>query len=200
MAHVSRPLRTGSTALLLCDIQSRFESVVHGFESLSRCASFLVKSASELDLPIIVTEQYPKAFKETIPAIKKILPEKNTKIFEKTLFSMCTPEVKAHLNELGCTSVILCGLETHVCVLQTSLDLLSMGIDVHVCADGVSSQRKFDRSVALSRLATSGAVISTSESLLYQLVVDSKHPKFRALQPFIKENAANSKESELLTF
>uniref|UniRef100_A0A6S8AIN6 Isochorismatase-like domain-containing protein n=1 Tax=Aureoumbra lagunensis TaxID=44058 RepID=A0A6S8AIN6_9STRA len=114
MAHVSRPLRTGSTALLLCDIQSRFESVVHGFESLSRCASFLVKSASELDLPIIVTEQYPKAFKETIPAIKKILPEKNTKIFEKTLFSMCTPEVKAHLNELGCTSVILCGLETYV--------------------------------------------------------------------------------------
>lgn len=140
--------------------------------------------------------RYPKAFKHTVPEISELLPA-DAGVFEKTLFSMCTDEVKAHLQKLGCKSAILCGLETHVCVLQTTLDLLEMGIDVHICADAVSSQRHFDRSCALGRLTAAGAVVSTSESLVFQLLGNSKHPNFKAIAPFVRENAEDAKNSEL---
>ncbi|KAJ8600048.1 hypothetical protein CTAYLR_001823 [Chrysophaeum taylorii] len=188
MAGIRRiaSVRCERTAVLVCDIQERFRDVIMGFESLVRSSSFLVRSASTLGVPVVVTEQYPKVFKKTVPDV--LVPE--AKVFEKTRFSMCTDEVKAHLETLECEAVILCGLEAHVCVLQTTLDLLELGIAVHVCADAVSSQREFDRSVALKRLADSGAAISTSESLVFQLVGDAAHPNFKALQPLIKENAA----------
>ena len=203
-----RKLSARSTVLLVCDIQERFATIIHGFQSVVKTTEFLVKSAKELEMPIVVTEQYPKAFKRTVGSIDEILvlPEgdgtanlyKKCEKRTKTLFSMLTPEVKEHLRSLNCTSAIVCGIEAHVCVLQTTLDLLDMGIDVHICADAVSSQRPFDRSIALNRLSNAGAVLATSESLLFQIIGDSAHPKFKALQPLIKDNATNSATSELL--
>ena len=197
MITKGKQLNPATTAVLVCDIQERFRDVIMGFESLVKCSGFVVKSAGELGMPVVVTEQYPKAFKKTVPEIASLLDPAGGNVFEKTLFSMCTDEVKAHLKKLGCTSAILCGLETHVCVLQTTLDLLELGIDVHVCADAVSSQRDFDRTVALARLASSGAVVSTSESLVFQLLGNSRHPNFKAIAPFVKENADASKTSDL---
>mmetsp|Transcript_3967 Transcript_3967/g.11708 ORF Transcript_3967/g.11708 Transcript_3967/m.11708 type:complete len:205 (-) Transcript_3967:31-645(-) len=193
-----KKLNPKTTAVLVCDIQERFRDVIMGFESLVKCSGFVVRAAGELRMPVVVTEQYPKAFKNTVPEIASLLPE-GTDVFEKTMFSMCTADVKEKLGALKCESVILCGLETHVCVLQTTLDLFEMGIDVHVCADAVSSQRAFDRSVALSRLAASGAVVGTSESLVFQLLGDSKHPSFKAIAPFVRQNSEDAKCSELLS-
>lgn len=160
---------------------------------------------------IRLTEQYPERLGATVSDLSALLPATGSNVFAKTRFSMCTEEVTAHLENLGCTSVIICGLETHICVLQTSLDLMQKGIDVHVCVDGVSSKRTFDRSVsrrcvvasssraqvALTRLVNSGAVVWTAESLLFELLGDSKHPMFKALQPLIKENALIAADSRL---
>ncbi|KAH8078824.1 isochorismatase domain-containing protein [Aureococcus anophagefferens] len=153
-----KKLNPATTAVLVCDIQERFRDVIMGFESLVKCSGFVVKSAGELGMPVVVTEQYPKAFKKTVPEIASLLDPAGG---------------------------------------NTTLDLLELGIDVHVCADAVSSQRDFDRTVALARLASSGAVVSTSESLVFQLLGNSRHPNFKAIAPFVKENADASKTSDL---
>ncbi|KAJ1457558.1 Isochorismatase-like protein [Pelagophyceae sp. CCMP2097] len=201
MASVVRSLgrlKVEGTVLLVCDIQERFRDVIHGFDSLVGTTKFLVQAAAELGIPVVVTEQYPKAFKATVAEVSSLLPD-SARTFEKTVFSMCTPEFRAHLGALGCTSAIVCGLETHVCVLQTTLDLLEGGVDVHVCADAVSSQREFDRSAALARLGRV-AHVSTAESLVFQLLGDSRHPSFKALAPAVKAHADHAATSALQRF
>ena len=184
--------------MLVCDVQQRFTEIIFGFQELVKCSSYLVKVANALDLPVVCTEQYPKAFKQTVPELSSLINQKEkNKIFEKTMFSMATPEVMSHLSSMGIESCVLCGLETHVCVLQTTLDLLDQGLHVHIACDAVSSQRPFDRSVALKRLAGAGAVLSTSEAVVFQLLKDSKHPHFKSVAPFVRENAEDAKSSPL---
>ena len=110
---------------------------------------------------------------------------------------MCTNELQTHLNSLAIESVILCGIETHICVLQTALELLAQGIEVHIPIDAVSSVRSFDRTVALKRLEASGAIMTTSETVLFQLMGDSKHPKFRTVSKLVKEHGQFSRNHEL---
>jgi nicotinamidase-related amidase len=210
-----------STALLICDIQEVFRPIIHGMASLIKTSEFLLASATALNVPVVVTEQYPKAMKHTVHELSTIWKEAEastttstsssstssssssgrpptpTAVFAKTQFSMCTPEVTQHLSALGVESVILCGIETHICVMQTALDLLSQGIQVHVPVDAVSSCRSFDRTVALKRLESSGATISTSESLIFQLMQDSNHPQFRSISKLIKEHGTFSRQHEL---
>jgi nicotinamidase-related amidase len=205
--------KLGKTALLVCDIQEVFRGIIHGMSSLIKTSEFLVSSATALNVPIVVTEQYPKAMKNTVIELSSIWKEADaaldssssslssasvpTAVFEKTQFSMCTNEVKQHLSTLGIQSVIICGIETHICVMQTALDLLSQGIQVHIPVDAVSSCRSFDRTVALKRLESSGATMSTSESLIFQLLQDSKHPQFRSISKLIKEHGNYSRQHEL---
>ena len=213
-----------STALLICDIQEVFRPIIHGMASLIKTSEFLLASATALNVPVVVTEQYPKAMKHTVHELSSIWKEAEastatstfsssastsgtgtgtgrpptpTAVFAKTQFSMCTSEVTQHLSAIGVESVILCGIETHICVMQTALDLLSQGIQVHVPVDAVSSCRSFDRTVALKRLESSGATISTSESLIFQLMQDSNHPQFRSISKLIKEHGTFSRQHEL---
>ena len=191
-------LNPQTTCVLVCDVQQRFTEIIFGFQELVKCSSYLVKVANALDLPVVCTEQYPKAFKQTVPELSTLIQQKEkNKTFEKTMFSMATPEVMSHLSSMGIESCVLCGLETHVCVLQTTLDLLDNGLHVHIACDAVSSQRPFDRSVALKRLAGAGAVLSTSEAVVFQLLKDSKHPHFKSVAPFVRENAEDAKSSPL---
>ena len=144
-------LDKSTTAILVCDVQDRFRDLIHEMGSVISTSRFLVKVAGVLDMPVIATEQYPKALLHTCAEVG-LEDVSKSKVFEKTLFSMWTPDVKAHVESLGVTSVAIVGLETHVCVQQTCLDLLDEGIDVHIVVDGVSSQRPLDRSVALERM------------------------------------------------
>ena len=122
------------------------------------------RAAQALDIPIIVTEQYPKALGATVAELVEVLPQAaHTVPVPKTVFSMLVPEVEAHLAALpGVKKVMIVGIEAHVCVLQTTLDLIERGYEVHILVDGVSSQRLADRSVALQRLAQAGAFLATS--------------------------------------
>ena len=208
MSRVAVP-KIGKTVLLVCDIQEVFRDIIHGMPSLIKTSEFLVASTTALNVPIVVTEQYPKAMQHTVSELSSIytqadaartaagIPFTPTAVFEKTRFSMCTEQVTAHLQSLQVESVVICGIEAHICVLQTCLDLLAQGIQVHVPVDAVSSTRSFDRTVALKRLEASGATLTTSESVIFQLLEDSKHAQFRSISKLIKEHGVYSQQHEL---
>ena len=215
-----RRMTAQSTVFMVCDVQERFASVIYQFPALVHTSTFMAASARVLGVPMLVTEQYPKAFKHTVPELRAAMGLVSTdgggdekteegaagggagagagssagsseggggvRVFEKTKFSMCTPEVNTALAETSATAAVIFGLEAHVCVQQTCLDLLAMGIDVHIVVDAVSSQRVLDRSTALERMKTAGAVLTTAESVVMTLLEDSKHPNFREVAALLK--------------
>ena len=225
-----RRLTIDGTVFLLCDIQERFRSVIWQFPGLVHTSGFLVQTGRTLGIPLIVTEQYPKAFKNTVAELQSAWSAvpgapaaaaagaggeggekaaastsssaggavEGVHVFEKTKFSMITPEVSAVLSEKSPSSAVIFGLETHVCVQQTALELLAQGIDVHVVVDAVSSQRVLDRKVALDQLKQAGAVLTTAESLVMTLLGDSKHPQFKAVAGLLRVSMLSSRNPSLL--
>lgn len=169
-------------------MQERFRSLPQ-FTRVVAAAARLLQVCRELGVPALVTEQRPGVLGPTVPELgAQDLPK-----HPKTCFSMVVPAVAA---ELGArphlTSALLCGIETHACILQTALDLLERGLDVHVVVDAVSSRSPMDRLVALGRLQQSGAFLTTSESLLLLLLRDAAHPCFRQVLKLIKEPLPDS--------
>ncbi|XP_044768297.1 isochorismatase domain-containing protein 2, partial [Neomonachus schauinslandi] len=148
----------------------------------------LAQVARLLGVPAVLTEQYPAGLGPTVPE----LGAEGLRPVAKTCFSM----VPAVLQELDSRpqlrSVLLCGIETQACILNTTLDLLDRGLQVHVVVDACSSRSQVDRLVALARMRQSGAFLSTSEGLILQLVRDAAHPQFKEIQKIIKEPAPDS--------
>mmetsp|Transcript_16963 Transcript_16963/g.19398 ORF Transcript_16963/g.19398 Transcript_16963/m.19398 type:complete len:201 (+) Transcript_16963:20-622(+) len=184
--HISR-LTTSNVSFLQCDIQTIFKDKIYNVDSVVRTAKTLNKAAGLLKTPLIITEHYTKAFGHTLPEIKETWPAEGYELFEKTLFSMITPDVKKALEKHNeRKNIVLYGIETHVCIQQTTLDLLELGYDVHLPVDGVSSQRKQDREAALVKLRKAGAFLTTSESLLFELCRDAKSENFKKLAALFK--------------
>eukprot|EP00871_Galdieria_phlegrea_P005890 jgi/Galph1/789/GphlegSOOS_G5575.1 len=168
---------------LICDIQERFRSVIYQYPSVIHAAKILLEASELFKIPVIATEQYPKALGHTVEELNT----DKMRVFEKTVFSMIVPEVEKALLEhsLRRTAVIV-GIETHVCVLQTTIDLLEKGYSVHIVTDGVSSQRTMDRTTAFRRLEQAGAWLTTYESLLFQLMRTKDHPSFKQVSELCK--------------
>jgi hypothetical protein len=146
-----------------------------------------VRAAEALKLPIIVSEQYPKALGPTVPEVAEVLPS-DTLVVAKTKFSMMVEEIVQAVEGLPhIKKILIVGIETHVCVLQTTLDLIERGYEVHIVVDGVSSQRLADRATALHRLSQSGAFMATSEMAMFQMMVNTSHPAFKAVSALCKE-------------
>jgi len=175
-------IRPHSTAFFLCDVQDRFRDLISFFPSVIHVGSTMVKAADTLKIPVIVTEQNPRALGKTISEIDI----SSAKKFDKMKFSMVIPEVEAWLNEKKPETVIVCGIEAHVCVLQTTFDLIERGIDVHVLVDGVSSQRPSDRLVAFERMKQAGCFLTTMESILLQMLGSADHPNFKPISNLLK--------------
>ena len=142
---------------------------------------------------MIVTEQYPKGLGHTA---KEVGLDKypDIKIFEKSQFSMMTDDVVAKMKQdhPDVKNIVICGLETHVCVQCTALAALELGFDVHIVSDAVSSRAMVDRMVALDRMKAAGAWLTTSEAVILGLVADSAHPKFRDIQKLILKSAPDT--------
>lgn len=166
------------TALVVVDVQEGFRSYA-SFGDVAAATARLVEGATILGVPVIATEQYPKGLKHTAPEVG--LPDDVAPV-EKTVFSAVRAE---GFNLAGRNQVLICGIEAHVCVAQTALDLLDRGNAVQVVTDAVGSRHAHDREVALTRLERAGAVLTTVEAALLELCERAGTPEFKAVQKVI---------------
>jgi nicotinamidase-related amidase len=189
MRTLVRPPRLDEAAvgLLVVDVQERFAPVIHEWAGLLDRVGRLIRFFRLLKAPIGVTEQYPKGLGATVPEVCEALGGEAAWTLAKTRFSATgTPELLKPLKDSGRRQWVVCGVEAHVCIQQTVLDLLDEGYGVFVPADAVSSRRPSDRDAALTRMARAGAVVSTSESLVFEVLRDATHPLFKQASMLVK--------------
>lgn len=163
--------------LLVIDLQERMVPVIHDHDEVVANATWLVRVARKLGVPVAATEQYAKGLGPTVPAIRTLLPE--DAIGGKTAFSCVAAECLAPLPGHDRPQIVVVGIETHVCLLQTALELLEEGKEVYVVADCVGSRREFDRDTALARLRQEGARIVTREMVVFEWLGKAATPLFR---------------------
>jgi nicotinamidase-related amidase len=174
--------------LFLCDVQERFRATIHAMPHVIASCALMTQAGGVLGVPLVTTEQYPKALGNTVREIDT----GRGLVFAKTRFSMLTPEVEAHLGSLGSErrQAVVFGIEAHVCVYQSCMDLLERGWDVHIVADAVSSSRALYRDVALQRLRQSGCYVTSAEGVLFDLMRDTTFPGFKQVSGLVKEHNA----------
>jgi len=179
-------LRKEHAALVVIDVQEAFRSVIPEFAIVASRIATAVRGFQVLVVPVVVTEQYPKGLGPTAEEINFALPE-DTVAFEKTAFSSCgaTPFID-RLTELGTKQVVICGLETHICVNQTAHDLVYRGFQVHVLTDCVCSRSEYNKAAGLAKMQHAGVIPSSVEMALFELMRDSRHEQFKEIQALIK--------------
>ena len=179
-------LRPDKASLVVIDTQEAFRHVISDFSVLSTRVLTAIWGFQALEIPVLVTEQYPRGLGRTAEEILFALPD-DVEIFEKTTFSSYgSTRFAARLDDLGVSQVVICGLETHVCVSQTAHDLLDAGFQVHLLTDCVRSRSEEDRLAGINKMKMSGVVPSSVEMALFELMGDSLHEKFKDIQALIK--------------
>jgi len=173
--------------LVIVDIQEKLFNVVLEKDRLLKNVLKLVKTCKMLDVPIIITEQYPKGMGKTVPELVNELGDQYRPI-EKTSFSCfgCR-EFEEKLRSIGRRTLLLTGIELHICVYQTAIDALSRGYRPVVIYDATSSRLKLDYEICLHRLLRNGVDVSTTDMTIFELVRDASHPKFRDILKIVKE-------------
>jgi nicotinamidase-related amidase len=185
MAH-ENILDKAQTVLIIVDMQEAFRTTISDFAETTAKIALVAHAAQLLDIPIIVTEQYPKGLGHTANEIKAVLP-RGLKPIEKTAFSSCgAKEFEEHLIEMRALHVLVCGIEAHICVNQTVHDLLAGGYRVHFLTDCITARAPQNKQVAFQKMQLSGAIPSTTEMALFELMRDAKHKQFKAIQNLIK--------------
>jgi nicotinamidase-related amidase len=183
-------LQPSTCIFLLCDVQERFRESIHKMPAVIAASNRMLRAATALELPVIATEQYPKGLGHTVAELglsHEALAAHGGGLFEKTTFSMLDPNVEQTLACLKFTDAVIFGIEAHVCVQQTTLDLLERDVNVHLCVDGVSSQRAVDRAAGIHRASHAGAVLTTTESVMMELIRGKEHPSFKAISSILRE-------------
>jgi nicotinamidase-related amidase len=169
-------------ALVVIDVQEAFRKAVPEFEPVARAAATLVDGARALEIPIVVTEQYPKGLGATAPEVAEHLPD-DLRPIDKVRFSAAEAD---GFDLEGRDQALICGIETHVCVNQTALDLLERGIEVHVASDAVASRSDANRDLGLHKMERAGATLSSVETALFELLRGSDAPEFKRVQELVK--------------
>lgn len=182
----SQLMSRANTALVVVDIQEKLMPLIHGSKRVLLQSGLLIDAAKILGVPTLVTEQYPKGLGPTVPELAEKLPT----AIDKLVFSCCGESrfVEA-LGRTGVEQVLLCGIEAHVCIQQTALELLANGYRVLVAADAVGSRTAMDRHWGLSRLMQSGVTVTTAESAVFEWTRQSGTPEFKQVSDRIKEHA-----------
>jgi nicotinamidase-related amidase len=170
------------TALVVVDLQEAFRRAVPDFDRVAAAAATLIEGAAALGIPIVVTEQYPKGLGQTVPEVAERLPE-SVRPIEKVRFSAAEAD---GFDLDGRNQALVCGIETHVCVNQTVLDLLDEGVEVHVVGDAVGSRTEQNREAGLHKAEGAGAVLSSVETALFELLGGSDAPEFKQVQGLIR--------------
>jgi nicotinamidase-related amidase len=177
----ARVLDRDRAALVVVDVQEAFRPAVLDFEGVAAEVATLIQGARALDVPVVATEQYPKGLGKTVPEVAEHLA--GVEPIEKVCFSAAAAD---GFDLGGRDQALVCGIESHVCVSQTAHDLLDRGIEVHVARDAVSSRTAENRDVGLHKMERAGAVITSVETALFELVGAAGSDEFKAVQALVK--------------
>ena len=182
-----QPLEADHCALIVVDIQQKLLPPIFQKEQLVRNSQLLIRLAGILKIPAIVTTQYAKGLGPTVPEIASLLPQAEP--IDKQQFSCFGSDVFCSLLKRmpgNRNTVLLCGMETHICVMQTALAALRDGYLVHVASDAVGSRAEWNWKIGLERMRTAGAIISSTETIMYELLRSSDSAAFKELLPYLK--------------
>lgn len=183
MSHPTK-MSGADTGLLVIDVQEKLMVKIPSAENLTRNIAFLIDAAKIAGLPVLATEQYPKGLGPTVAELAKRLPQRP----DKVAFSCCAvPSVVNTFREQARTKVVLAGIESHVCVLQTALDLLAEGFRVYIPVDAVGSRYAVDHEYALRRLENLGAILTTSETCVFEWIGGAGHPEFKKISQLVQD-------------
>jgi nicotinamidase-related amidase len=183
-----RQLEAEQCSLIVVDIQEKLLPPIFERERLLRNSQLLIRLAGILKIPAIVTTQYSKGLGRTVPEIASLLPDIETidkvgfSCFASDAFCSTLKRIPGNRN-----TVLLCGMESHICVMQTALGALRDGYLVHVASDAVSSRTEWNWNMGLQRMQAAGAIISSTEMMMYELLRSSGSPAFKELLPYLKE-------------
>jgi nicotinamidase-related amidase len=175
-------LERDHAVLVVVDIQEAFRKAIPDFDQVATASAVLARGAAEMGIPVVVTEQYPKGLGRTVDEVADALPD-GTEPLEKVRFSAAEAD---GFDLGGRDQAIVCGIETHVCVNQTVLDLLSTGTGVQVVSDAVASRVEANRTLGLERMERAGAAMTSVETALFELLGGSDAPEFKAVQALVK--------------
>ncbi|UCE50520.1 MAG: hydrolase [Phycisphaerales bacterium] len=178
-------LDIGNCCLAVVDVQGKLAQLMHDKDALFKNIRILIQAAQILEMPILWCQQVPDALGPTIPEVAELLTD--VEPTNKATFSCYGAEqFKSRLIELSRNQILLCGIETHICVYQTSIDLLDEGFNVTILADAVSSRTPENKQIALNRIAVEGGRISSVEMALFELLRSAEHPRFRQISKLVK--------------
>lgn len=179
-------LDRAQAALVIIDMQEAFRPKIAGFSETAARIALVAQAAQILNVPVIVTEQYPRGLGHTADEIKAVLPG-SLEVIEKTAFSSCgASEFVAQLESTGAKQILVCGIEAHICVNQTTHDLLARGFQVHLLTDCITSRTTQNKEIAFAKMQQSGALPSSTEMALFEMMRDARHEQFKAIQQLIK--------------
>ena len=171
--------------LVVVDVQGKLAQLMYDRDALFKNIEILIKAAKILGIPILWCQQSPEALGPTVPSIAELLVDNEPT--DKACFSCCGKQkFNDALNAAGRGQVLLCGIETHICVYQTAVDLLETGKQVHLIADAVSSRTKENKRIGIDRVSAEGAKIASVEMALFELLKTAEHPKFKQVAQLIK--------------
>jgi nicotinamidase-related amidase len=178
-------LEVHNCCLIVVDVQGKLAQLMTDKDTLFKNIQILIQASKVLGIPILWCQQAPEALGPTVPEIAGLLT--GIEPVNKASFSCCGQEqFNADLNSLAKEQVLLCGIEAHVCVYQTAMDLMEGGLEVTIVADAVSSRTARNRDIALARLAAEGARVSSTEMALFELLKTAKHPQFKEIARLVK--------------
>lgn len=178
-------MRREQSLLLVVDIQEKLAPAILNADAVVANAVKLIQAAQHLNVPILASEQYPKGLGRTVALLRNLLP--SAALFDKTHFScLREPGLADHLRQTQRQQMIVCGMEAHVCVLQTALDLKAAGYTTMVVADAVSSRQQENYALGLARLRDAGVEIATTEMVLFEWIGQAGTPEFKSLLALIK--------------
>jgi nicotinamidase-related amidase len=178
-------LEIHNCCLVVVDVQGKLAQLMSDKEGLFQNIQILIKAARILRIPILWCQQVPEALGPTVPEIAELLTP--VAPINKASFSCCGAEdFNVKLEALDRKQILLCGIETHVCIYQTAVDLTENGLDVTVIADAVSSRSPENKQNALIRIASEGAHISSTEMVLFELLKTAQHPQFRQIARLVR--------------
>lgn len=179
-------LNLEDSLVLIIDVQEKLLNAVFNKEQVEKKSAIVAEAAKILGIPVVVTEQYPKGLGNTIPAVKDALAE-DTEVFEKTAFSaLNNEEILEAIKKHNKKQILIFGIETHICVSQTTAALRELGYEVSVIKDACGSRAEEEYLAGLERMKDNGAYIITTEIALFEWLKGAKHPNFKAVQALIK--------------